>query len=294
MIGIYKFTNKVNNKVYIGQSVNISNRYRAHIKSAFYPKSNTYNTIFHAAIRKYGIEQFDFTVLCTCSVEELNKLEKFYIQEYNSLAPNGYNMTTGGENPWGINFRYSKDDILAIIDDLRNTTKSAKELGQIWGCSDSLIKFISQGREYYIEGEQYPIRDSEAIVKITQEHRPQVNPVAVLNNEIVNDIIYDLLDNTLTFKEIAQKYSICIDQIHRINNGKIWKHIQRPIPCRLNARQLNEQKAKMTIKLLLTTDLSYQQIAEQVGYKYDECVARINKHQNYKEFSIDLPNPIRQ
>ena len=94
MIGIYKFENKYDRKVYIGQSINIENRVKGHRKAV---KTGD-NTYFHRALRKYGIENFDFNVLIECPKENLNYWEKFYIKFYCSNNPNyGYNMTEGGE-----------------------------------------------------------------------------------------------------------------------------------------------------------------------------------------------------
>ena len=91
MTGIYKFTNKLDRKVYIGQSVNIKKRYRAHINRI---NDNSY---FHNALKKYGIENFDFDVLIECSREALNYWEKFYIRYYYSNHHDyGYNETEGG------------------------------------------------------------------------------------------------------------------------------------------------------------------------------------------------------
>ena len=123
MIGIYKWTNKINQKSYIGQSINIQERQKKHIAASYYPKSNTYNTAFHKAIRKYGVDQFDFDILCICKVEELDVLEKFYIEKFNSFVPNGYNMTTGGENPRCCNHRYSEEDIQNKFEFLVNAFK---------------------------------------------------------------------------------------------------------------------------------------------------------------------------
>lgn len=95
MIGIYKFTNKFDRKVYIGQSINIKDRYRGHKKAV----NGGSQTHFHRAIRKYGFDNFDFHILIECPRENLNYWEKFYIKYYCSNNPNfGYNMTDGGEN----------------------------------------------------------------------------------------------------------------------------------------------------------------------------------------------------
>lgn len=100
MIGIYKFTNKINNKVYVGQSKNIEERYKNHIRSCFTPKCNRYNKYLYKAIRKYGLENFEFEILEECKIEELNEKEMYYISHFNSndLAK-GYNLTNGGDTP---------------------------------------------------------------------------------------------------------------------------------------------------------------------------------------------------
>lgn len=99
MIGIYKFTNLKNSKVYIGQSINIEVRKKAHLKAAFNPNHINYYCQFYKALREYGIENFSFEILEECSKEELNEKEKKWIAYYNSYE-NGYNMTPGGDfNP---------------------------------------------------------------------------------------------------------------------------------------------------------------------------------------------------
>lgn len=86
---IYKITNKVNNKVYIGQTrKSIEFRWRQH-KNA----KDCYD--LHKDIQKYGSDNFVIELLKECEVEDLNKWEIYYISEYNSFK-DGYNMTKGG------------------------------------------------------------------------------------------------------------------------------------------------------------------------------------------------------
>lgn len=58
--GIYKITNLTNNKVYIGQSKNIEERWSNHRKDSFNIKDVEYNSPLHRAIRKYGLSNFEF------------------------------------------------------------------------------------------------------------------------------------------------------------------------------------------------------------------------------------------
>lgn len=107
IIGIYKVTNLINGKVYIGQSIDIRKRWRQHKNAA---KSKE-KSLFYSAIRKYGIENFSFEIIEECSLEELDDKEKFYIEKFNSYIgwenSNGYNMTTGGNRPNALPMSYS-------------------------------------------------------------------------------------------------------------------------------------------------------------------------------------------
>lgn len=104
MIGIYKYTNQINGKVYIGQSLNVEHRNLAHKSSAFNEKASDYGSRFHEAIRKHGWENFNFEIIAELSPEEytkelLDELECFFIKYYNSYDfNNGYNATLGGDS----------------------------------------------------------------------------------------------------------------------------------------------------------------------------------------------------
>lgn len=90
MTGIYKITNKNNDKVYIGQSVDISHRRSCH---EYDLKNNRHKNIYLQ--RAYNIEPdaFSFEIICYCNEEDLDELEMFYINKYNSADSHyGYNL----------------------------------------------------------------------------------------------------------------------------------------------------------------------------------------------------------
>lgn len=95
--GIYQIRNIVNNKVYIGQSVDIARRWWEHKARMHDPNNNCFNKPLYTAMRKYGLEMFEFTVLEECAPEELNQKEAEYIAARNSLTPNGYNILASSE-----------------------------------------------------------------------------------------------------------------------------------------------------------------------------------------------------
>ena len=101
MICIYKYTNKINNHVYIGQTINLKDRQYKHQWASQNETAKDYNSQLHQAFRKYGIENFDFEILVEISPEDyssklLNELEKYFIKYYDSYE-NGYNATPGGD-----------------------------------------------------------------------------------------------------------------------------------------------------------------------------------------------------
>lgn len=93
-------------KIYIGQCVQYLsngnkwgyiNRFKSHIRDA-YSGGRDYCRLLNHAIRKYGPDKMIVEKVLECSIDELDELEKYHIETYGSLAPHGYNLTTGGSN----------------------------------------------------------------------------------------------------------------------------------------------------------------------------------------------------
>ena len=95
---IYKITNNINNKCYIGQTIKTpEERWKEHKQHAFGTHTNDINKSLYKAMRKYGIENFSFEVLQNNieTYEQLDKAEIYWIDFYNSFIK-GYNETFGG------------------------------------------------------------------------------------------------------------------------------------------------------------------------------------------------------
>lgn len=101
MIGIYKITNLINQKMYIGQSVSIQERWTEHIRESnvsaeiWEANKRKEQTYLHRAIRKYGSSNFSFEIIEECLEEELNDRERYWIAYYNTFnsienCPCGY------------------------------------------------------------------------------------------------------------------------------------------------------------------------------------------------------------
>lgn len=97
---IYKIENKINGKIYVGQTIKALNkRISGHLISR-YPIGNS--------LRKYGLQSFDISVIDKAETRSiLSEKEKYWILFYACNIPNGYNLTDGGEG--SVGYRHSKE-----------------------------------------------------------------------------------------------------------------------------------------------------------------------------------------
>lgn len=159
MIGIYKITNNINGKSYIGQSVNIHKRFNAHKSAAFNSNNRLYNAPLYCAIRKYGIENFKFEILEECDEAELNDKEIFYISKYQTHGKKGYNQDDGGNQVSHYN-KLSDDLVSEIIERLKTSSDNSDKIGEDFNVSGRTIRGINSGEFCYRSSERYPIRES--------------------------------------------------------------------------------------------------------------------------------------
>jgi len=114
---IYKITNKINKKCYIGQTIgDLNKRWKGHQKV-----SSNCRYLKHA-LNKYGVNNFKFELVCICFNTNLDKYEIEYINKYNSLVPNGYNLRHGGDNE--THHQLTKDKISKSLKEYYTINKS--------------------------------------------------------------------------------------------------------------------------------------------------------------------------
>lgn len=116
---IYKITNLINGKMYIGQTKrSIDIRWKEHLRSKD-------DSPIHKAFRKYGIENFKIETLEECADELLNEKEIYYIKQYNSYNGHiGYNATPGGES----NAQGAINWIKSHPEEVKNNLNKAREI----------------------------------------------------------------------------------------------------------------------------------------------------------------------
>lgn len=93
---IYLITNTDTKKQYVGQTIckNVESRWKQHRNC----DPNSIGRYLLAAYKKYGIDKFTFRIICICFDEDCNQYEEEYIKKFNTLVPNGYNLSEGGKN----------------------------------------------------------------------------------------------------------------------------------------------------------------------------------------------------
>lgn len=159
---IYKITNNINNKVYIGKTTKErpTDRFSQHRYLANHPEQDNSNSILYIAMRKCGIDNFSFEIIEKIEDSLLNEREKYWIKKNNSMSPNGYNLTEGGEGTKGYSRIQSQEE---------KEQKSQKML-EHWKNNPQKREEYSKRTSQLWENEEYRQKVTESNKKFYQEH----------------------------------------------------------------------------------------------------------------------------
>lgn len=221
---IYCFTNKINNKKYIGQTVNPNHRYVQHKSVAFNEKDPSYNTPFHAAIRKYGWENFNYEVLIS-EIDDfniLNQLEIYYIDKYNTKVPNGYNIQAGGKNaPKPKDSEWRKKLIWAQA---KLTEEEVIALRKAYANHESPTLIY---KEKYSERLNYQAFLNIWCGRRYKEIMPEVfndkGRHTKLTKQLAHQIKEERKKTNLSYKKIGEKFGVSSSTVADIIKGRTWK-----------------------------------------------------------------------
>ena len=173
MIGIYKITNKITGKSYIGQSVNIATRWSAH-KSTSRSEDTLDGNELHKDILTLGIDNFSFEVIEETTIDKLDEREIYWIQYYNTYY-NGYNRTLGGNG--NVRLDYNK------IEELWKQGLTSKEIANILNTSSCSINIALTNLG--ITTKEKLERSKELIRKSVASYERSVLKIDLETNEIV-------------------------------------------------------------------------------------------------------------
>lgn len=210
MGSIYMITNKLNNKKYIGQTKReVSERLKEHLEIAYHTKCNLH---LYNAMRKYGIENFEVTILKTNLPEnKLDEWEIYYIGKYDTLE-NGYNNTAGGGGIRG--YHHTQETKNKISKSVReNPERYTKERAQKISYALKGKKFTEEHKKHLSEARKgkYTGYDNGFYMKHhTKESKQKMHDSSIRYYVQQIDLDTNSIINVFDCVEDASKY--CIEQ----------------------------------------------------------------------------------
>ena len=219
---IYKITNKINGKMYIGQSVHPNKRLWEHENHA---RNKMDNYPIHNAISKYGIDNFDFKIIEW--TEDYDNKEFYYIKKFNTITPNGYNLIDGGHSPImtgedNPRNKVANKDLINIINELKSNILSDRDIAKKYNITDKIVADINHGYTHRINTETYPLRIKKGLQKLTLKQ--------------VKEIKIYLMETNKSYSWLANKYNVSKGVIYHINKGLTFYEENEKYPLRNNER----------------------------------------------------------
>lgn len=230
--GIYIIRNNYNNKIYIGQSVDIKRRANEHLRAGQpekYSKKSERdsNTPIHKAMHKYGIENFSIMVLEECARDQLNERERYWIAKLNTTDKNiGYNLTLGGQENFALKgeahsqAKLTQKEVDEIIKLLKYSQLSFREIGEKFHITNSSICMINTGKTWHDNKLNYPIRITNSGSKGVK------NPQSHFSEQEVMEI-RELYSQGVTYINLPDrlKNKASESAVRAIQYGKTYKHL---------------------------------------------------------------------
>lgn len=237
---VYMIKNKINNKMYIGSSVNYKRRWSQH--KWYLNNGNHANKHLQNAWNKYGKENFVFKVIEECKDELQFEREQYYIDRYNPFSPNGYNISanagigiicekeykdkhfSGEKHP---NATITNEEVVNIKKLLSEGFK-AKEISKTYGYKMNLVCQISNLCKWVNVGTEY----NDILKKIKTKR--------ISEDTIVKAV--ELKKEGYTYKEIGEKLNVNGNSIR--NRCDRYLHPSRHRKCVICGKEIIQKSKK--------------------------------------------------
>lgn len=243
---IYKITNIINNKIYIGQTIKErpSDRFSQHRYSAKHLETDKGVSLLHRAMNAEGIENFKFEVIEAVDNSLLDEKEQYYIKYYNTMYPNGYNLTEGGAGTPGFvrkqsaeekeKRRISNQKFYEQHPEAKETIK--ERTTQLWKNEDYRKKVTESNKKYYenhpekFRGENNPMygkhHTEEALKKISAHAATRKRKIAQLDKETLEIIkIFDGVKDAEKELQVSHGWLSKAAKQNKIAYGYYWKFL---------------------------------------------------------------------
>ena len=241
---IYKITNNINNKQYIGQTIKKrpSDRFSQHRYAARHPESEKHPPYLHKAMAKYGVENFSFEIIEEVENSKLNIREQWWISQLNTLSPNGYNLTIGGEGTQG----FSRPQTIEEREKRQQSNKSyyaqhpeiKQQIGErtkkLWE-NEEYRKKVTDGNKLFAQnhpnlnkGSNNPMygkhHTEEALKKIRDHAATQKTKIIQLNKDTLEEIqVFDGIRDAEKALGVSHGWISKAAKANKIAYGYRWK-----------------------------------------------------------------------
>lgn len=207
---IYKVTNKLNGRSYVGQTYDVRSRWWLHKRCR--PEDDCY---FHRALKRYGADNFTWEVIDTAnSKEEANHKEIEYIKTLNTLRPNGYNTMTGGQG----GCLWSARAVVCLDFDGNYITRyrSAGEAEKIGGFCNSDVLRCCKGLQSRVKNRMFMFEDDYKKFGAKKYQKPEPSGMKKI---VQCDLSGNLIARFDSVKKAAEKTGILRSRISSAITG---------------------------------------------------------------------------
>lgn len=243
---IYKIINIKNQKIYIGQTTKKrpTDRFSQHKYLALHPQQEKNISYLHRAMKSDGIDNFKFEIIEQVDNLLLNEREKYWIKQYNSLVPNGYNLTVGGQGTPGFSRPQSQEEKNkkgnSVKKYYQNHPQAREKVSQrtkeLWKDPEYREKVISSNKKFYqqhpdmFKGKNNPMygkyHTEEALEKIRTHAATRKLKIAQLNKDTLEIIqIFDGVKDAEKALNVSHGWLSKAARQNKIAYGFRWKFL---------------------------------------------------------------------
>ncbi len=249
---IYKIHNPESNRTYIGVSNNPEHRWCQH-------KSDE-NSAIYPAIKKWGWDSLEAEVIFgSDDGDYIYEMEKYFIEKYEAYSK-GYNRTKGGDRA-GTNCKLSEDEVLEIVQLLRENKLSSYRIGELFGVNESTIRCIKDGKTW---------ANVSGLVKGLSKERIVAKGERQGSSILTEDIVIKMKKAYMEGKSISDirdLFDLKKSTVEAVLQERNWKHVKvKGYKYKKNNKMKNLTKEViLEIRMCYNKGMKMIQIAEKFG-----------------------------